>query len=465
MGAKTTIQIAEWVCKTNYDSFGLSSSEMSYVKGLALSYVGQALAGSTMPFGKLVTKHIKDYGCPAEAGVIGAGFRTLTEYAALANGATSHTTELEDNSFPESIYTCGAWPTAFALGEKLKLSGRAVLEAFVIGWEVAARLAIVAVEAYYKGWATFAIFLSVGNAAMAAKLLKLNVEQTASAMSLAASQAAGMGRQTGTGAHLIEAGFAGRNGILAAMLAKRGYTGNPTIFEGHAGLMDLLAGQPDFDLPLGDGWRVLEIGIKKYPCCWFNHLGIDTVLDLIAEHNIAWDNVESVEHAVNKTLPMYLKYPQPKTGEDARFSLEHCTVCCFFEKQVFLDSFTDEKARDPRFVEARRKVKLTVHPEYPAGCIDWHGPVTIRLKDGTVWKKVRTSIKGDATDKLTPNEVMKKYMDCLDYAGILSREWAEKVAEMTLALDKVKDVSKLTSILTFPEKSKNKVKPNKKGTK
>ena len=452
MGAKTTMQIAEWVCKTKYDSFGLSSEDIRYINGLALSYVGQSLAGSTMSFGKLVTDHLKDYGCPAEAGVIGTGFRTLAEYAALANGATSHTTELEDNSFPESIYTCGVWPTAFALGEKLKLSGKEVLEGFVIGWEVAARLAIAAVEAYFKGWATFAIFSSVGNAAMAAKLLKLNAEQTASAMSLAASQAAGMARQTGTGAHLIESGFAGRNGVLAALLAKRGYTGNPTIFEGRAGHMDLLTGQPEFDLPLGDGWRVMEIGIKKYPCCWFNHLGIDTVLDLIAENNISWEDVESVEHAVNKTLPLYLKYPQPETGEDARFSLEHCTICCFFDKQVFLDSFTDEKARDPKFIEARKKVKLTVHPEYSPGCIDWRGPVTITKKDGTVLNKVRTSIKGDATDKLTPNEVMKKYMDCIDYAGNISYKWAEKVSKMVLSLDEVKNVSDLMSILTFPEK-------------
>ena len=79
------------------------------------------------------------------------------------------------------------------------------------------------------------IFADIGNAAMAAKMLQLDVEQTASAMSLAASQAAGMARQTGTGAHLIESGFAGRNGICAATLAKRGYTGNRTIFEGPAG--------------------------------------------------------------------------------------------------------------------------------------------------------------------------------------------------------------------------------------
>jgi 2-methylcitrate dehydratase PrpD len=196
----------------------------------------------------------------------------------------------------------------------------------------------------------------------------------------------------------------------------------------------------------------MEVGMKKYPCCWFNHRGIDSVLDLIAENNIEWDHVESVDHAINKTLSLYLKYPQPETGEDARFSLQHCTVCCFFDKQVFLDSFTDEKARDPRYMEARKKVTVTVHPEYPEGAFTFAGPVTITLKDGRVFEKTRTSIRGDATDKLTSEEVMKKYRGCLDFAGILSRERAEKVAEMVLALDEVKDVSKLTNMLTFTGK-------------
>ena len=230
--------------------------------------------------------------------------------------------------------------------------------------------------------------------------------------------------------------------------------------------MDLWTEVPDFDLPLGEGgFRVMQIGIKKYPCCYLQQRNIDGVLDLIAEHNISWDEVESIEHEINQTASLYLKYPQPETGEDARFSLEHSTVACFFDKQVFLNSYTNEKARDPRFREARKKGKVTVHPQWPKGYFAANSPLTIKMKDGREYKKICVDARGDPSKRLSSDEIMKKYMDCMDFAGTFSHEATEKAAEMTLALDKVKNVSELTSILTFPDKSKNKVKPNKKGTK
>ena len=450
MGIKTTKEIARWVCSTGYKDF--SSDLVSYAKTLALSHLGMTVAGSAMPFGKMVIKYTKEYGCPDEAGVLGGGFRTLAEYAALANGSLSHTTELEDDSFPDGLYSCGAWPTVLALGEKLKLSGRDVIEAFIVGYEVASRLGVASQKAIVDGYLNAAGCLTIGAAVMAAKLMKLSVEETTWAMSLAASQANGIARQTGTGAHLIEAGFAGRNGICSAMLAKLGFTGNPTILEGRGGFMDLWAGQPDFDLPLGDGFRVMEIGVKKYPCCYLEQRNIDGVLELIAEHNISWDDVESVEHEINHTVSLYLKYPQPETGEDARFSLEHSTAACFLDKQVFLSSYTDEKAQDPKFREARQKVKVTVHPEWEGGYFTFNSPVTIRMKDGTEYGKLCVSAKGDPSKRLSTDEVMKKYLDSIDFAGTFSRGRAEQAAEMTLALDEVKDVSELMSLLTFPDR-------------
>ncbi len=452
MGVKTTIEIAEWVCKTKYNDFGFSADDLQYVKGLALSHFGMNIAGSTMLFGKKVIEYTKEFSAAADAGVVNGGYLCSMEYAALANGAAAHTTELEDNSWPESIYSCGAWPTCFALAEKLKLSGKDVIEAFVIGWEVAGRLGIVAADATNKGWAIFSTFLTIGCAAMAAKLLKLNVEQTAWAMSLAASQAAGIARQTGTGAHLIEAGFNGRDGICSAKLAKLGYTGSTTILEGRGGYMDLLVDKPDFDLSMGDGWRVLEIGMKKYPCCWLGHLGIDTTFDLINENNLKWDDVVSVTHHVNNTFPLYLKFDDPQTGEDARFSIQHNTVCCFFDKKVFLDSYTDKKARDPKYVEARKKVHVEVHPEYPEGHLTWTGPVSVKLKNGEVIEKTRNGIKGLADDKLTSQEQMQKYMDCIEFSGIVSNEKAQRLSQKIWELDKIEDVSGLCNELTYLKK-------------
>lgn len=452
MGAKTTKEIAEWVCKTKYDDFG--SEVVDYAKKLALSHLGMNVAGSTMSFGKIAMQYVKDYSCSAEAGVVGGGFRTLAEYATVANGATSHTTELEDDSFPDGLYSCGAWPAALAFAEKMKLSGKDVIEALVIGYEVAARLAMAAPKAIAKGWVAPAP-LAIGTAVMVAKMLDFNVDQTISAMSFAASQATGIARQTGSGPHLIEAGFHGRDGICAAMLAKLGGVGNPTILEGPGGWMHLWGDAPDFDLPLGEELRIMDVGIKKYPCCYLQQRNIDGVIDLIAEHNISWEDVESVEHEINYTASLYLKYDQPETTDDARFSLPHSTVAAFFEKEVFLPSFTDEKARDPRYIEARKKVKVTVHPEWPGDLIrGWNSPIAIRMKDGAEHKKICINARGDPALRLGSDAVMKKYIDCMDFAGIFSREKAERAAELILTLDKIKDITEIMDILTFPDKLK-----------
>ena len=450
MGARTTREIAEWICRSGYQDF--SREMVDYVKLMALSHLGMTVAGSAMPFGKIAAQYVKEQNCPAEAGVLGAGFRTSIEYSALANGSLSHTTELEDDSFPEGLYSCGAWPTVFALGEKLNLSGKDIIEAYVLGYEVGAKIGVASETAIGDGYLNAAGCLTIGSAAMAAKLLKLDAEKTTHALSIAASQANGIARQTGAGAHLIEAGFAGRNGICSATLAKLGFTGNPTILEGRGGFMDLWTRKPEFDLPLGEGYRVMEIGIKKYPCCYLMQRNIDGVLELIDAHHISWDDVESVEHGINHTVSLYLKYPQPETGEDARFSLPHSTVACFFDQKVFLDSYTDAKARDPKFRAAREKVKVDIHEEWERGYFAFKSPVTIRLKDGTVHEKICIDAKGDPSRRLSADEVKQKYMDCIDFAGTFSSTAAEKAADMALSLDTLEDVSELTSILTFPDK-------------
>jgi 2-methylcitrate dehydratase PrpD len=450
MGAKTTKEIAEWVCKLNYED--IPSEVNDYAKLLALSHLGMTLAGSVMPFGKIVIKYTKDNACKEEAGVTGGGFHTSAEYAALANGSLAHTTELEDDSFPDGLYSCGSWPTVLALGEKLAISGKDIIEAYVLGYEVASRVGLASLQAVVDGYLNAAGCLTIGSAAMAAKLMKLTVEETTHALSLAASQAQGIARQTGTGAHLIEAGFAGRNGICAASLARLGYTGNPGVMEGKGGFMDLWASQPDFDLPLGDGFRVMDIGIKKYPCCYLQQRNIDGVLDMIAEHDISWDDVESIEHEINHTVSLYLKYAQPGTGEDARFSLEHSTVACFFDRKVFLDSYTDEKARDPKFKEARKKVRVKVHPEWEGGYFSFQSPLTIRLKDGREFKKLCIDARGDPSKRLTSDEVTEKYLDCVNFAGTLSENMAEKAADMVLNLDKTPNIAELMNIFTYPAK-------------
>lgn len=256
-------------------------------KELCLSALGSAVAGAGMDLCKILIEYARAAAAAPEAGVIGTGLRTSTELAALLNCTASHCTELEDVSFPELGYTCGVIPAMFTLGEKCGSSGRAVLEAVIVGFEITARPAMFS-GAFDQGWQPAPHFGTIGVAAGAAKLLELDATRTGHALSIGASFAAGLARQAGSGAHTIEAGNSGRNGIMAALLAARGVTGNPTIMEGPCGYWDTLAKDASLDFSLGTGedFRVMEVGVKVYPCCYFLQRIIEGALAMVREHGI-----------------------------------------------------------------------------------------------------------------------------------------------------------------------------------
>lgn len=452
MGATTTREIAAFVCETSLSS--IPSEVIDYAKLLGLSHVGMNIAGTKMKVGQTIINYARGKGGHAEAGVFGAGYKAPVEYATIANANSAHSTELEDDSFPETMYSCGHWPAVFALSEKYQLSGARLLEALIIGYEVAAQLGLAFDRGMKKGWASWACLGTIGNAVAAAKLMNLNVEQTTAAISLAVSQAAGLLKQTGSGAHIIEAGFAGRNGICSAELASLGYVGQPDILEGTHGYGELWADTPNFDLQLGHDYRIYHVGIKKYPCCFFKHRNMDGLLDLIKTHGLRWDDVESVDHGINVTHSQILKYDRPVSAEQARFSLPHATVACFFDDNVFLNSFSDETSVDPRWQEAREKVSVTVHKDWPKGGVEaFDSPITVKMKDGSVFEKLCHDSPGEpANSRFGSAEVIAKYQKCMAFAGLHSVEEVNEIEKQILDIDKLHDLEKLLSMLTYPSK-------------
>src|SRR3546814_579844 len=160
---------------------------------------------------------------PGPAGVIGFGFSTSAELAAMMNCNSSHCTELEDVAWPEAQYTCCLFPALFSLGQAIGSSGREVIEAIIIGVEGAARPGMICSNhgAAARGFLSCANNGTIGVAAGAAKLMKLDRAKIRDAVTLAASVGGGLVRQTGSAAHVGEAGFAGRDGIMAATLARK----------------------------------------------------------------------------------------------------------------------------------------------------------------------------------------------------------------------------------------------------
>jgi 2-methylcitrate dehydratase PrpD len=445
----TTRDMAEFAHNTTFNDF--DPALIKHVKDVLLSGAGMTIAGVIAPASRVILTYIKECIAPEEAGVFGAGFRTSAEYAALANGTTSHSTELEDDSFPDASYSVGIFPGIFALGEKLHVSGKEVIEAFIIAWDIAGKLALPVYQMPDRRSGIIPAFCTIGVAAASARMLKLGTEKITMAVSIAASHTSSIiGKQTGTGAHLYESGLAGRNGIASALLAQLGLTGQPDILEMSGGYLQGVAGKAYQLQQLGEPYRAQSIGIKQFPCCYAEMHPINNLIELIKVYNISADDVESIQVDVSPMFFNFVRFRHPKDEEEARFSLPHSFACCFLDKNLWMESYTAERINDLQVAGFRDKVNIIVHPEWTNPELPWGGEIllAVRLKDGTEYKKICPKISDPVI--VSDEEVLNKYMKCT--LPVLSRNRAEQIAEKILTLEKVSDISDLMTLCTFPDK-------------
>ncbi len=442
-----TRDIAEFALKSSYDDF--DGTLRQRIKEILLDSVGMTLPGAFMAQGKAAIDYIREYGAPEEAGVWGAGFKTSAELAAAANGCSSHATELEDDTYPDGTYQVGIFPGIFALGEKLHISGKQAMEGFVIAFDIAAKLGLASLDAMTRGFCGPGVHCTVGVAAAAAKMLKLDIDKTVNAVSIGASHASGLVKQTGAGIHLYEAGLSSKDGISSAMLAKHGLTGLSTIIEMPMGYLDALAGVTNPDLKLGvGGFHSVNIGIKRYPCCFMQQQCMFGFQELVMQNNIEADDIESIEVDVQPGFMIPVRFQHPENEDQARFSLPHSLAVLILHKdrKVFLDSYDEKSVHDPKVRALRDRVKMIVHPEWFLPGISGHdNPVKIRLKDGREFSKVCNS--ADVSMILDVNEVLEKYMDCA--LRVIPKSKADQIADMMLNLEKVDDIGKISELATF----------------
>lgn len=447
--------LAKFVISTRYSD--IPDKSIQYTKNLVLSVLGSMLWASTLPAAKITLKLVKEWGGTPEAGVIGCGLKTSLPNAAFADGTFAHASEWEGDSRPEGVGMLSIVPAVLVLGEKYSISGKDMIETLVVAHEVQARIGLSALPATDRGFFSVPVFGTFGAAIVGAKLLKLSEKQIPIALSISASQAAGCIRQSGTMSHFIETGFSARNGLVAAQLAKEGLTAEVDIFEDKKkgiGFGTTAAGKGEFHPEritegLGASYRIELIDTKHYPCHSYQQRALDGVLDIITKNKLSYKDIESVLVETTPLVIHELDLLDPVDGENARFSIQHGVAGAILEGKVGRDTFTDKTAIDPKFKEARRKVKLVVR----AASGDAHqmaDVVTVTLKDG---KKFSTSVKswhGHYTSPLNREELIGKFKDATN--GILSNNQLEQVIQFVLGLENMNNITKLMDIINNPVK-------------
>jgi 2-methylcitrate dehydratase PrpD len=419
---------------------------VAFTKALALKTLAGMVAGSATRAAKPLIEWVRESACPAEAGVIGAGFRSSIENAILANAHSAHAAELEDDQFPSATSDITVFPVVFPIAERWKISGKLVVEASAIALEVMNRVGRFSLA--YRGITDLPYFGVIGAAVAAAKGLGLDEGQVRNAIGIAIGRAGGYIANFGTDAHYFESSMASRDGYFAALMAMRGLTGTTDIEK----WLRQAHGREDLPLAeiveeLGTGrWHVHNIWVKKYPCCFLTHRQIDMMLALRKKHGLTPDGVSAVEVDVGP-VDATCDRPTPQHVEDARFSFQHILASALVDGDVGYASFDPKRIADPAIAKIRTRIrvnkKIDWKPEFNSGL----ARLAVTTTDGRTLVEERDQPLGGSKYPLDRQQFLglhEKYA-----GGFLKPAQIRVAADTVLALEGQADVSALMRTLTF----------------
>jgi 2-methylcitrate dehydratase PrpD len=402
----------------------LSSEVVERTKYLLLDYLGVALAGSLTDSSQPVHRMFARSASSGPCTVIGTSMQASPEFAALANGTSAHSIEMDDTHQAGSIHPgVVMFSTAIALSEsRPEIDAGQFMSAVVAGYEVATRLAMALqpkfhYELGFHPTSTCGVF---GAAVTAANLLRLSEEQMLSAVGIAGSMAAGSLEflADGTWTKRLHPGLAAQNGILAAKLAAEGFRAPATILEGRDGFLWAYSRKPKPERiteDLGEHFEIMRTSVKPHACCRYMQSSIDALIELATEHDIHPDQVERIEVAVLKAgwplvcEPRKRKY-SPSNVVDAQFSMPFGAAVALSDRAAGLDQFTSDRFHSPQIKSLMGKVVLRtdkrIEENFPE---EWPARVEVHLRNGKELKKKIRFPKGDPENPMTWEELSAKF--------------------------------------------------------
>jgi 2-methylcitrate dehydratase PrpD len=395
---------------------------------------------------------VEDLGGVPESTMLTGGGKTSCLNAALLNGAISHIVELDDVHRASIIHPAAAViPAALAAAEKAHAGGRELIAAVVVGYEVAIRVAEAITPSHYYFWHTTGTCGTFGAAAAAAKIFNLGPDQVTWALGNAGTQAAGLWEFLADGAmskHL-HPGKAAMNGLLAALLARRGFTGASHILEGERGFCRATAGEINFGRitgGLGAGrYKIEEISYKIHASCRHTHPAVDVALDLAGKHGLKPDDVQSILVRTYKTALDITNNYAPENPYAAKFSLPFCVSQAIKAGRCGLEEFSESSLNDPVIRSLMERVELEVDPDLDSRYPElWPAAMVIRTRSGEVLEGSTDCPRGDPENPVTAGELTEKFL------ALATGPWGESAARRVLDLcDNLRHVNDISSAMPF----------------
>jgi 2-methylcitrate dehydratase len=456
---KTISQIwAEYAVELSFER--LSSEAIDSAKMFLYDSIGCALGGSKTEDFRILEKVFREIGGRGECSVIGSGLKTDVRSASLINAVAIRALDYNDVYWKQDpSHPSDLLPAAFCVGEREGKNGKDLLTAIVIAYELEMRL----MEAAFPGirelgihHATLTAFVSP---VVAGKMLGLNAEQIANAIGISGSHSITLGAVTAGALTMMKNTvdpMATEAGVFAALLAQKGYQAPKAIFEGREGLFDSIGEEWKPEVlteGLGESFKITECSIKPFPSEALTHAPISAVLDLVFEHDLKPDEIESIEVYTLKRAAEILADEKKyiiDSRETADHSLPYCIATAVVKRRLTPNEFTKEALKDEKVLENIPKVRAVLEPSFeerfPA---EQPCKVVIKLKDGRKFERERSYPKGDPRDKLSQEELKRKFSILAE--GILSEEQQQKVFEAVHNLESLEKISDLMRLVSKTE--------------
>lgn len=419
--------------------------------------LGCGLAAAGLDVGGAPASVATTQGGTMEADQIGGSERVPAPLAALANGTRCHALDFDDThelGICHSSTVVG--PAAIAAGQAAGSTGAEVLAAYLLGSEVALRIAVVAADGLYaRGFHPTSVCGVFGATAAAARLLGLSVEQATNALGIAGSFAGGLFEYLtdGSATKPLHAGWAGQAGIHATRLAAAGATGPATVLEGRFGLIrshaDPSGSADSIAADLGERWEVLNLSIKPFPACHFAHASTWAAGELMDTHRLRVDGIEEIvvrvpdEGAALVLEPLDHKIA-PRTGYDAKFSLPYTVAYRLVHGHLDLASFSETAIRDPAVLQLASRV----HGERLDGPPPsrFAGGARVVMASGRELNSFLPCTPGSPDNPLDQRWILAKFRDNAELA--LSFEDAGELMGLLLGIEELSSLTRVGGLLS-----------------
>ena len=389
-----------------------------------LDAVGTALAATRFDFAHRALTGLRGLNEPGFSSLIGFSEKLPLRDAALMNGILIHGLDYDD-THPEAIVhpTASTLACALALGEHVDAHGPDLLAAYVAGVEIATRIGIAAHGAFHTmGFHTTGIAGHLACANVAGRLLGLNAPQIVMAQGIAGSTAAGSGEYRADGAWTkrMHPGWAAVGGITAAALARGGFTGPKSVYEGADGLFRGHAGAnlgrtdlAQLTAGLGERWVIEEVAVKPFPICHILHACADSALALRRKHNLQPSQIREVRALLHPESFHYVAEPpalrrRPPTDYVAKFSVQYVVAACLVRGRFGFAELEPDALADAAILDMAERVSHDVDPDsaFPRY---FSGGVVVRTTDGRELVHMEKVNRGAGDRQLTAEEICDKF--------------------------------------------------------